>query len=255
MLIHELIRGALTFKLDMNSELGPYLDNIIMKQSMTGLSRSSRRLLERVCMVVGLLTMVVALGLPVQAATDGQTTIFKRIQTQFIAALGDPDASSGSGAQSWGLWRQDPGPRGVRLDRYEQLKAAGGIAPARWKFDSADWWVEENGLIMEQPDFPLPPGKYLVTGDREAVSALTVHPMDKDGAQRWELANGTRLFDVTHLPCRSARYTPATSSSSCSPGQVKTRFPVTPGNPMPSFEGCNKQDYAVLFVIGVAVGD
>ena len=181
-------------------------------------------------------------------------TIFRRIPTQFIAALGHPDATSGTGAQAWGLWRVDPGPRGVWLGHYEQLEAAGGVAPARWTFDSADWWVEENGLIMEKPDFPVPPGKYVVTGDREVTTVLTIHPMDTDGVQRWELGDGAKLYDVTHLPCRSARYTPATSTNSCSPASArKAAFPVSPGAPMPSVEGCHKQDYAVLFVIGVAV--
>ena len=46
------------------------------------------------------------------AAGEGQTK-FQRRSTQFIAALGDPGATSGSGAQSWGLWPLDPGPRGV----------------------------------------------------------------------------------------------------------------------------------------------
>jgi len=73
-----------------------------MKQSMIGLQRSSQHLLKIVCLAIGLLAMVIASGLPVQAAGDGQTTVFKRIPTQFIAALGDPDANSGSGAQSWG---------------------------------------------------------------------------------------------------------------------------------------------------------
>ena len=51
---------------------------------------------------------------------------------QFIAALGDPNANSGTGAEEWGLWRKDPGPRGVRLYNYEQLKQRNGIAPAQW---------------------------------------------------------------------------------------------------------------------------
>ena len=107
---------------------------------------------------------------------------------------------------------------------------------------------------MEKPDFPVPPGKYIVTGDREVATVLTVHPMDQDGAQRWELDDGANVYDVTHLRCRSARYTPQTSDSSCSPAKAQqTAFPVTPGGPMPPVEGCNKQDYAVLFVIGVAV--
>ena len=187
-------------------------------------------------------------------AADVTQTRFKRISTQFIAALGDPDATSGNGAQLWGLWRQDPGPRGVRLSRYERLRAAGGIAPAQWKFDSTDWWLEEHGLIMENPDFPVPPGKYLVTGNREVTTVLTLHPMEEDGNQRWELDNGATIYDVTHLACRSARYTPATSDNSCSPAKAQmSAFPVAPGGAMPPVESCNKQDYAVLLVIGVAV--
>ena len=59
---------------------------------------------------------------------------------------------------------------------------------------------------------------------------LTVHPMGKDGDNRWELDEGATLHDVTHLPCRFARYTPATSDSACSPAKaLKTAFRVTPG--------------------------
>ena len=208
---------------------------------------------SRALLAMGLLMMMAALGQSAHAIGEGQTK-FKRIPTQFITALGDPGETSGSGAQSWGLWRVDPGPRGVWLGGYEQLKTAGGVAPSQWKFDSTDWWLEEHGLIMEKPDFPVPPGKYIVTGNREVTTVLTVHPMDEDGAQRWELDNGANIHDVTHLRCRSARYTPATSNNSCSPAKArKTAFPVTPGGLMPPVEGCNKQDYAVLFVIGVAV--
>ena len=46
---------------------------------------------------------------------------FKQVETQFIAALGDPKASSGTGAEQWGIWRIDPGPRGVRLHNFKQL--------------------------------------------------------------------------------------------------------------------------------------
>jgi hypothetical protein len=193
------------------------------------------------------LLALVAFSIPVHAETT-----FKRIPTQFIAALGDPGATSGSSAQSWGLWRVDPGPRGVKLDNYEQLKAARGVAPAQWTFDTADWWLEEHGLIMEKPDVPVPPGKYLVTGDREVTSVLTIHAKANDGTQRWDLDKGATLYDVTHLPCRSARYSPVTPESSCSPSKAQqTAFPVTPGAPMPPVEGCAKQDYAVLFVIAV----
>lgn len=57
------------------------------------------------------------LSRPAHAAGGGQTK-FQRISTQFIAALGDPRATSGSGAQSWGLWPLDTGPQGVDLNSY-----------------------------------------------------------------------------------------------------------------------------------------
>ena len=181
---------------------------------------------------------------------------FTPIPTQYIAALGDPGATSGSDADTWGLWRVDPGPRGVELTSYETLKADGGVAPAQWKFDGSDWWLEEHGLIMEQPAFPVPPGKYVVTGGREMTAVLTVHAKGSDGAQHWELDNGATLYDVTHLRCRSARYTPAAGGDSCSPAKAQmSAFPVAPGAAMPPVEGCNKQDYEVLIVIGMVEGN
>ncbi|HTI44441.1 MAG TPA: hypothetical protein VL693_21585 [Vicinamibacterales bacterium] len=189
---------------------------------------------------------------PVHGAGVDQST-FTRVAPQYIAALGDPSAKSGNNAQTWGLWRVDPGPRGVPLTRYQRLIEVGGVAPSNWRFDSRDWWLEEHGLIMEKPTFPLAAGKYLVTGDREVTAVLTVYRPDKDGNQRWELSDGAKLYDVTHLACRSARYTPATSPNACSPANApKSEFRVAPGRPMPPVEGCNKQDYAVLIVIGVA---
>ncbi len=174
---------------------------------------------------------------------------FRRLQ--YIAALGDPRATSGANAQTWGLWRQDPGPRGVSLGRYESLKAK-GVAPAGWKFDSADWWLEEHGLIMEPPSFPISAGTYLVTGNRDKQAVLTVHPAEKNGTQRWNLDSGATLFDVTHLDCRSARYTQAASASSCSPANAQVAsFPVPSGAAMPPVGNCHKQDYSVLIVIGV----
>jgi hypothetical protein len=209
--------------------------------------------MKQVLRSVGLIGMMVALAHPVFAAGDDSTR-FTRIPPQFIAALGDPGASSGTGAQAWGLWRLDPGPRGVPLIRYERLQEVGGAAPAGWKFDRSDWWLEEHGLIMEKPTFPLAPGKYLVTGDREVTTVLTIHRPDKDGNQRWELADRATLYDVTHLACRSARYTPAGAQNSCSPGNApKSAFQVAPGRAMPPVDGCRKQDYAVLIVIGLGV--
>ncbi len=178
----------------------------------------------------------------------------RRVPTQYIAALGDSQAHSGSNAQQWGLWRKDPGPRGVFLDDYDRLQANGGVAPAKWTFDNTDWWLEENGLIMEQPEFPLPAGLYRVTGGRKVTAVLTVHSMAGDGTQNWELDNNASIYDVTHLRCRSGRYTPATSDGSCSPANAKkSAFPVRPGAAMPAVAGCNKQDYAVFIVTAVAV--
>merc|ERR550514_989853 len=95
--------------------------------------------------------------------------------------------SSGVGASTWGIWRVDPGPRGVRLNEYPRLAAAGGVARAGWQFDREDWWLEEHGLIMEKPDFPLPAGRNeLAWLNHDAASrgresaVLTVHP-DGDG--------------------------------------------------------------------------
>src|SRR5579871_4876594 len=201
---------------------------------------------------MGMLMLAFGLQQPVHAS-GVDLSKFRRIEPQYIAALGDPGATSGNGAQAWGLWNQDPGPRGCKLDSYDQLKAAGGVASSQWKFYSADWWLEEHGLIMEKPTFPLSPGKYLVTGDRKVTTVLTIHPKDKDGNQRWELADSATLYDVTHLGCRSARYTPATGNNSCSPADVprNAHFPVTPGAAMPVVNGCHKQDYAVLIVVGL----
>ena len=108
----------------------------------------SQSLIGQALPATGLLILLALVSLGQSAlATSIDFSNFRRIPTQFIAALGDPAATSGSGAQSWGLWRVDPGPRGVRLDNYEQLKAAGGIAPALCGFDSTDWWLEENGFF------------------------------------------------------------------------------------------------------------
>ena len=206
---------------------------------------------RRATMAMGLLAALGAAIRPVLAA-GASGTRFQRVPAQFIAALGEPGASSGGGAQSWGLWVLDPGPRGVGLGSYGRLTNTGGIAPAGWKFDAADWWLEEHGLIMEQPDFPVPARKYMVTGDRDVTAMLTIHPADQDGNVRWELANGATLHDVTHLGCRAGRYRPAAGGGSCSPANAqKTGFPVAPGAAMPPVAGCSKQDYAVLIVIGI----
>jgi hypothetical protein len=174
--------------------------------------------------------------------------------TQYIAALGDPGATSGTGAETWGLWALDPGPRGVWSADYEALKANAGVAPSGWQFDDAAWWLEEHGLIMEAPSFPLPPGQYVVTGAREVTSVLTVEPADASGKQAWSLADGATIYDVTHLRCRAALYTAQTADQSCTPDHTPTDvFPMSPGITMPAVEGCTKQDYQVLIVLGMMV--
>ena len=200
--------------------------------------------------LVSIFAVMCALWVPPPAATA--ETVVKRIPTQYIAALGDKDAKSGIGAETWGLWPVDPGPRGVRLSNYENLQVNKGVAPAQWTFKNTDWWLEEHGLIMEQPIFPIVPGRYVVTGNRDAVSILTIHPMGDDGVQHWELNNGANLYDVTHLGCRAARYTPTTANF-CTPQHAdQENFPVQPGAAMPPVGGCNKQDYQVLIVVGMA---
>ncbi len=100
--------------------------------------------------------------------------------------------------------------RCVALGRFPQLLKSGGVAPDGWKFDSQDWWLEEHGLIMEPPQFPACCGRYLVTGERELVTSLTIHPSGRpNGDRRREPGDRATLYDVTHLGCRAARYTPA----------------------------------------------
>ena len=170
--------------------------------------------------------------------------------TQYIAALDDDQAKSGNDAQTWGFWRVDPGPRGVWTRDYAALIANGGVAPQGWTFDADAWWIEEHGLIMEAPSFPLPPGQYAVTGGREVTAVLTVGPPDAAGRQAWNLSDGATIYDVTHLRCRAARYT-ADSGQSCTPDKTPTGvFPMSPGIAMPAVEGCSKQDYQVLIVVG-----
>ena len=224
-----------------------------------------------------------AVGLVALLATSTMAAPkFRMVQTQFIAA--DPGmmnyaSSSGTGASEWGIWRVDPGPRGVRLESYAALEKAGGVAPARWKFDENDWWLEvrcacpirficrtllpsdgstlpscaqEHGLIMEKPAFPIPSGRYMLAwlnGPKQGGKAILT--IDGD---RWALSDGATMYDVTHLPCRSARYRPV-ASDSCSSGSPANAsaadFPVVPGAAMPSVPGTSKVDYAVLFITAV----
>jgi hypothetical protein len=234
-----------------NSNWNRYPMNSAEQISADGQAGSPRRGIA----AAWLFTLLAALtAVPAAEAAHDYRSRFKPVPAQYIAALADPEASAGDNAQTWGLWRVDPGPRGVRLGDHRDLLAAGGVAPAGWRFDGADWWLEENGLIMEEPDFPLPPGEYLVTGGRKVLTVLTVHPADANGNSRWELEHGASVYDVTHLGCRSARYTPAGGERACTPDNApRDAFRVSPGDPMPPVEGCDKQDYSVLIVIGLPI--
>ena len=125
------------------------------------------------------------------------------------------------------------------MDFEKRIADNDNVAPAGWKFDPSDWWVEEHGLIMSTPQpLPrksidkvtkeiLPEKKYIVTGDRSVTTVLTV----RDNGS-WELEKGT-LYDVTHLPCRSAAY----RGSTCLPQNANLKdFPVKPGAEMPPIE-------------------
>lgn len=185
------------------------------------------------------------------AGPAGAGGVFRPGETQYIAALGDPAATAGNDAESWGLWSVDPGPRGVWARDLAGVIAAGGVAPAGWRFDQAAWWMEEHGLVMEKPVFALPPGQYVVTGGREVTSVLTVAAPDAQGHQAWRLADGASIHDVTHLRCRAAVYTPVAAGRSCAPEAAPLqKFPLGPGEAMPAVEGCARQAYQVLIVIG-----
>jgi hypothetical protein len=179
---------------------------------------------------------------------------FEAIPTQYIAALGPTTATAGNDAETWGLWAVDPGPRGVWIRDFAALQANAGVAAAGWQFDEAAWWLEEHGLMMEAPSFPLPAGRYVVTGGRETTAVLTVEAAGADGHQAWRLSDGASLYDVTHLRCRAAVYT-AQDGQTCSPEATPLHvFPMEPDRAMPAVEGCSKVDYQVLIVVGMMTG-
>ena len=194
-----------------------------------------------------------SLTVGVSSQTLAQTK-FKRIRTQYIAALAQGNSTSGTGAETWGLWRIDPGPIGVWLRFYKLLQKAGNIAPAGWRFNIDDWWLDENGLIMKAPEFPMPAGKYYVTNGEEHISLLTVEPPDTTGTQAWSLSDNKTIANVTHGPCRSTRYTPENGLGTYSPVNANQNvFPLKPGEDPPPVQGCKRKKYAVLIVFGKPV--
>ena len=187
---------------------------------------------------------------PFLQAAEART--FRRIPYQYIAVLAPEQASSGSGAEAWGFWREDPGPIGVFLKYYNKLRKAGGFGPTGWQFDINDWWLDENGLLMKAPVFPMPAGEYYVTNGEEHISLLTVDKPDSEGKQSWTLSDGKTIANVTHGPCRSARYTPRDAANQCSPENApQSVFPLAPGERPPSVNHCDKKEYAVLIVFAV----
>jgi len=221
---------------------------IAEEQAMTSAFRTSAGLFRPICLAV------IALAFFLATAPADAETKFMRIPTQYIAALGDPQASSGTDAETWGLWAIDPGPRGVFLKDYPDLVANAAVAPDGWTFDPTAWWLEEYGRIMEAPGFPLPAGQYVVTGGRDVAAVLTVEEPDSMGKQAWSLSNEASVYDVTHLGCRAALYTQKETGKACTPNNAPTSvFPMTPDTVMPAVEGCSKKDYHVLIVVGIVV--
>ena len=136
----------------------------------------------------------------------------------------------------WTLIRGDEGAGQIDEDVYSDVWATDGACRA------CSFPMTQAVVAKEK--------RYIVTGDREVTSMLTVHD---DG--RWELSKGS-LYDVTHLPCRSGLYTPPAGqpASVCTPtSEAQKMFPVKPGAKMPKLGGCDVQDWAVLFVVGVEV--
>ena len=209
------------------------------------MTRTSR-LGSTLTFAVRLITLILAIAAPASAAPK-----VKWIETQYIAALGDPSATRGNNAETWGIWVLDPGPRGVRLTESAQFLAK-GEAPAGWRLNRSDWWLEEYGRIMEAPEFPIAPGTYVVSNGTSMMGLLKVSPKDASGRMAWELAHGATLISVTHLGCRAGRYRPETEGAVCTPGNAAPElFPVKPGAAMPAVKHCARQDYHVLLVIGM----
>jgi hypothetical protein len=197
--------------------------------------------------------MVAGIALITGVSAQAEAT-FQPVATQYIAALGDPQRPAGDDAQTWGIWSTDPGPRSIGIGDYAGLLANSNLAPAGWTFDPTAWWLEEHGRIMETPSFPLPAGQYVVTGGRAVTSLLTVQAPDAAGKQAWSLADGATIHDVTHFGCRAARYSKTSTGEACTPDHAPTTaFPMSPGTVMPPVQGCSKQDYQVLIVVGMMV--
>lgn len=176
---------------------------------------------------------------------------YQRIPSQYIAALADPTATAGNNAETWGWWDRDPGPYGVPLSFYDRLQQMGGRGPGGWGFDIDDWWLDENGILMEPPKFPMPTGQFYVTNGEGSYALLTVEEADEAGHKAWSL-DRLAIADVTHGPCRSGRYRPVGEAGTCSPERAdREAFPLPLGDQPIEVEGCDMKVYEVLIIFGL----
>ena len=84
--------------------------------------------------ILKLTSILLVMASPVGAGENASKTLkFQAISPHFIAALGDPNAPTGTGAETWGYWDHDPGPRGIWLRLFPIVRAAGGFAPSGWQ--------------------------------------------------------------------------------------------------------------------------
>ena len=52
----------------------------------------------------------------------------------------------------WGIWREDPGPRGVHITDWSLLEMMGGLAPSGWTFDSEVMMMMMMTLVIMMMD-------------------------------------------------------------------------------------------------------
>jgi hypothetical protein len=180
-------------------------------------------------------------------ASEVMGDVTQEVPSMFIAALGDLDAASGTGADKWGIWTADPGPQGVQLDELQTLEATNGVTRAGWELDPEDWWLSAQGQALQKPR-TLPPGMYRVklfstqsshrrlssAGSMETV--LTIHP-----DHRWELEGGSKLQDVVSPACQAAHYAPMALSG--------RRMSSVDG--FPAFDGLSQQEHWLIGVTGM----
>ena len=121
--------------------------------------------------------------------------------------------------------------KGCRLERFPWLGEEFQSGPSR--LDLFSKW------LVEAPDFPLTPGRYLVTSSWLNTTVLV---QSKSG--HWSLENGT-VFNVTHLPD-----TDQMRDKGAQQQQIHPIFLWNLDQKMPAVQGCVKKGYAVIFVIG-----